>query len=85
MIVGQALDTHSTVRALHRGCLEGNPVLQAIHITTPRRIMAMKAGVVVSLTYQFGKHPSPFGKVLTGALGASGMLISVRNYHLDCQ
>lgn len=84
-IAGQSLDLHSTIRKIHEGCVEGNPVLQAAHLTTPTRLALFKGGVIVSVAWPLVKHPSPFVNVMAGAVGLSGMIVAVRNYRFHCQ
>jgi hypothetical protein len=43
----QALDAHSTLRAIHRGAVEQNPMLRSI-ANNPTALFAVKAGVAAS-------------------------------------
>lgn len=59
LLTAQGLDVATTLRGLSRGCLEGNPSLVALHITTPVRLSFYNGGLAVTYVWTFKKAHGP--------------------------
>ena len=78
----QALDAHSTLRAIHRGAVEQNPMLRSI-ASNPAALFAVKAGVAASTIVLVDKmrNRSRVGAiVLMAGLNSVYATIVARNY-----
>lgn len=72
----QALDFSTTAAAMHRGFVEGNPLL-AGH---PAKTFTIKGSIdVAALWYAHKRKDKPAGKVLPIALAASGCAAGMLN------
>ena len=78
----QALDAHSTMRALGGGASEGNPLLKEV-ANRPVALMAVKAGVAAStifLTEKLRVKNRVGAVVLMAALNSAYAMVVVHNY-----
>jgi hypothetical protein len=78
----QALDAHSTLRGIHRGAVEQNPMLRSI-ANNPTALFAVKAGVAAStiLIADKMRHRSRVGAiVLMAGLNSLYATIVAHNY-----
>ena len=78
----QALDVHSTMRALEAGGTEQNPLLRGI-ASRPVALVALKAGVTAStilLTERFRARNRTGAIVLMAALNSAYAMIVTHNY-----
>jgi len=78
----QALDVHSTLRALDAGGTEGNPLMRGI-ADHPAALVAMKAGVTAStilLTEKLRVKNRVGAIVMMAALNSAYAMVVVHNY-----
>jgi Domain of unknown function (DUF5658) len=78
----QALDAHSTLRALNAGATEANPIVAGV-AGTPAALVAMKAGVAASTIYLVEKVRVKSRRaaiVLMAALNSAYAAIVAHNY-----
>ena len=78
----QALDAHSTTRALQNGAVEGNPLIRDL-AGQPVKLLALKAGVTAStilLTERLRKKNRVGATALMVALDSVYSMVVVHNY-----
>ena len=78
----QALDVHSTTRALNRGGVEANPLMRGV-AQQPLALMAVKAGGAAStiwLTSKLAKRSRTGAFILMAAVNSAYALVVTHNY-----
>lgn len=82
--LGQALDAHSTLSALHSGAKERNPIMGAL-AKHPPAFIALKAGAAVGLIYaghSVAKKNKKQAIIVLAAIDAAYFAIAAHNYHV---
>jgi len=80
----QALDAHSTLRALDRGAREGNPLIEPFTHNTAA-LIALKAGTAAGVLYmtdRVHRHNRVAGIVIMAAANSAYATIVARNYRI---
>ena len=80
----QALDAHSTIRALDRGARESNPVIEPFAHNTPA-LIALKAGTAAGVLYmtdRVRRHNRLASIVIMAAANSAYATIVSRNYSI---
>jgi len=80
----QALDAHSTLRALDRGAREGNPLIEPFTHNTAA-LIALKAGTAAGVLYmtdRVHRHNRVAGIVIMAAANSAYAMIVARNYRI---
>jgi hypothetical protein len=80
----QALDAHSTIRALDRGARESNPVIEPFAHNTPA-LIALKAGTAAGVLYmtdRVRRHNKLASIVIMAAANSAYATIVARNYRI---
>jgi Domain of unknown function (DUF5658) len=78
----QALDVHSTTRALNAGAVEGNPLMRGV-ADQPAALMAVKAGGAAStiwLTHKLARRSKTGAFVVMAAVNSAYAMIVAHNY-----
>ena len=78
----QALDVHSTTRALNAGAVEGNPVMRGV-ANQPGALIAVKAGGAAStiwLTNKLSKRNKTAAIVVMAAVNSAYAMVVAHNY-----
>jgi hypothetical protein len=83
-IVLQALDAHSTIRALDRGAREANPMIAPLADNTAA-LIALKAGTaagVIYMTDRVRRHNRVASIIIMAAANSAYATIVARNYRI---
>ena len=78
----QALDVHSTTRALNAGAVEGNPLLRGV-AHQPAALIAVKAGGAAStiwLSHKLAKRSKAGAFILMTAVNSAYAMVVAHNY-----
>ena len=78
----QALDVHSTTRALRSGAVEGNPLMRSV-ARQPAGLIALKAGGAAStiwLSHKLSKRSRTGAFVLMTAMNSAYAMVVAHNY-----
>jgi hypothetical protein len=88
LLSGTGLDLTSTLIKLHQGCVEANPLLTSVHLTTGPRLAIFKGGMMVGLTIGFERlypaHPK-FERTLAAFAGGAGFVAGLHNLNTRCR
>jgi hypothetical protein len=78
----QALDVHSTTRALNAGASEGNPLMRGV-AHQPAALMAVKAGGAAStiwLTHKLARRSKTGAFIVMAAVNSAYAMVVAHNY-----